>query len=155
PTGMTRSTGTTGRVAVLDGSLSRSGDGGATGATGKTGRTGCGAGGRVTHSVPSGGLSDGTAYNVPRQVDATPPATGVDPDTMTVTERVGSGPGAPMRTTVARGQVDVVNNATDALGAGWTIGGLQPISQPSDGTPHLAMFLADVLPPCYVATTLT
>ena len=41
------------------------------------------------------------------------------------------------RTSLARGEVDVVNGASNALGAGWSIGGLQQIAQPDPSGPAL------------------
>jgi len=83
----------------------------------------------VTYNTP-GGLVEGNAYYVPMQVDATALTTGVYPYTMTVTEHFGSSSSIDV---AAAGYVDVVNNSTGALGAGWSVGGLQKIDQAASG----------------------
>src|SRR5262249_27788759 len=82
----------------------------------------------TTYSVPTGGLTDGATYNIPLQVDATGLATGVYPYSLTATEVFNDGTSA---STVATGEVQIVNASSDALGAGWSIGSLQQISAPN------------------------
>ena len=88
-------------------------------------------GAATTYTIPSGGLTDGTTYNIPLQADASALATGVYPYTMSVTEHFGS----TSITTSNEGNVNVVNSASDALGAGWSVGGLQQLSQVTTGGP--------------------
>ena len=47
---------------------------------------------------------------------------------MTVTENFGSGADETSLATTNEGSVDVVNEASDPLGAGWSVGGLQKLS---------------------------
>ena len=47
---------------------------------------------------------------------------------MTVTENFGSGINVSI-TTTDEGNVNVVNESSDPLGAGWSVGGLQQLSQ--------------------------
>jgi RHS repeat-associated protein len=83
----------------------------------------------VTYNTPSG-LVNGQSYHVPMQVNATALATGSYPYTMTITEHFGSSTSFDI---VGEGIVDVVNNSSGALGAGWTVGGLQTIHQATAG----------------------
>ena len=92
-------------------------------------------GAATTYDIPSGGLSDGTSYTIPLQGDASALATGVDPYTMSVTEDFGTGSDMTEITTSNEGNVNVVNSASDSLGAGWSIGGLQQLSQVTTGGP--------------------
>ena len=87
--------------------------------------------------LPSEGLSDGDTYDIPLQVDASALATGVYPYTMSVTEDFGSGSDMTQITTSNEGYVNVVNSASDPMGAGWSVGGLQQLSQVSSGGPVL------------------
>ncbi len=73
----------------------------------------------------SAGVTDGETYYIPLQVDATSLATGVYPYEMTLTEHFGSGSGSYMLQTIADGNVNVVNETSDPLGAGWSVGGLE------------------------------
>jgi hypothetical protein len=66
-------------------------------------------GAQTYYSIPSGGLADGTTYNIPLQVDASSLATGVYPYTMTVTENFGGAEPAVVVTTGGSGYVNVVN----------------------------------------------
>ena len=91
----------------------------------------------TTYDIPSGGLANGETYNIPLQVNASELATGVYPYTMTVTEDFGTGMGMTAITSSNEGYVNVVNSASDAMGAGWSVGGLQQLSQVSSGGPVL------------------
>ena len=95
------------------------------------------------------GLTDGTTYNIPYQVDASQLPTGAYGYSMTVTENFGSGStvvqpdgssvssGPSSVTSVVTGCLNVVNNISDNYGAGWSIGGLQQLSQKAAGKPVL------------------
>jgi YD repeat-containing protein len=120
-------------------------------------------GAATTYNTPDG-LSDGETYDIPLQVNATSLPTGVYPYTMTVTENFGSsadeasvtslsgsggtsgdggtsgGGGAGCVTSLTstnEGSVNVVNEASDPLGAGWSVGGLQKLSQLATDGPVL------------------
>ena len=95
-----------------------------------------GQGTETTYNTPDG-LTDGETYNIPLQVDASELATGVYPYTMTVTENFGSGDDETSITMTAEGNVNVVNESSDPLGAGWSVGGLQQLAQVSSGGPVL------------------
>jgi hypothetical protein len=56
---------------------------------------------------------------------------------MTVTENFGSGADETSLTTTNEGSVNVVNESTDPLGAGWSVGGLQKLSQLATDGPVL------------------
>ena len=71
-------------------------------------------GSAITYDTP-GGLTDGTTYYVPMQVDASSLPTGVYPYTMLITENFGSGLGRP-RPHDGKGEVNVINAASDAAG---------------------------------------
>jgi YD repeat-containing protein len=90
----------------------------------------------TTYSVGTG-LTDGETYNVPLQVNASALATGVYPYTMTETETFGTGSSAIQMTTENTGYANVVNQSSDPMGAGWSVGGLQTISNASPGGPAL------------------
>ena len=87
-------------------------------------------GSATTYNTPDG-LADGETYNIPLQMNASSLPTGVYTYTMTVTENFGSGGSEVSLTTTAEGSVNVVNESSDPLGAGWSIGGLQQLSQVS------------------------
>jgi hypothetical protein len=82
-------------------------------------------------------LTDGETYDLPLQVNASALATGVYTYTMTVTENFGSGSNEVSMVTTAQGSVNVVNAASDPLGAGWSVGGLQKLSQLATNGPVL------------------
>ncbi len=83
-----------------------------------------------------GGLADGETYNIPLQVDASELPTGVYTYTMTVTENFGTEVITAV-TFVAQGSVNVVDESSDPLGAGWSIGGLEKLSQLATDGPVL------------------
>jgi len=94
-------------------------------------------GGPVTYT-PSN-LKDGTTFRVPLQVDATQLASGAYTYTMVVTANYSGGPSLSQ---TYQGFINVVNGApsggaSDPLGDGWSIGGVQQIYQPSPGGPAL------------------
>jgi RHS repeat-associated protein len=93
-------------------------------------------GASVTFNTPTG-LSDGETYDLPLQVNASALPTGVYTYTMTVTENFGSGTGEISMVTTALGSVNVVNAASDPLGAGWSAAGLQKIAQLATNGPVL------------------
>jgi len=104
---------------------------------------GVGQGSAVTYNTPTG-LIDGTTYNIPLQVNGSALPAGVYPYTMTVSEYfsalyVGGIEWIPATvvTSTAQGSVDVVNSASDLLGAGWSIGGFDAAAQVSSGGPVL------------------
>jgi hypothetical protein len=90
-------------------------------------------GAAATYNTP-GGLQDGTTSNIPLQVNASALATGAYSYTMTVTENFGSGSSETSLTSTDQGYVNVVNAASDPLGAGWSVGGLQHLSPSSRPT---------------------
>jgi RHS repeat-associated protein len=90
----------------------------------------------TTYLTP-GGLADGTTYDIPLQVDASALPTGVYPYTMKVTEHFGAGAHRGAVTTFEQGYVNVVNESSDPMGAGWSVGGLQQVSQVTTGGPVL------------------
>lgn len=92
--------------------------------------------GAATTYTPNG-LTDGETYNIPLQVNASSLATGVYSYTMTVTENFGPGAGVSSITITAQGYANVVNAASDPLGAGWSVGGVQQLSQVNSGGPVL------------------
>ena len=89
----------------------------------------------TTYLTPDG-LANSTTYNIPLQVDGSELPTGSYPYTMTVTEHFGSEDTASI-TTHDSGYVNIVNNSSDAMGAGWSVGGLQAVSQVGDDGPGL------------------
>ena len=94
-------------------------------------------GAAATYSIPAGGLADGQTYNIPLQVDASQLSTGAYPYAMTVTKYYGTGAQQTALAETVTGTVDVVNAAASAYGAGWSVGGLQQVSQASPGGPAL------------------
>ena len=90
----------------------------------------------TTYNTPDG-LTDGETYDIPLQVDATSLPTGVYSYTMTVTENFGSGEDEVSLTSTDVGSVNVVNESSDPLGAGWSVGGLQQLSQLTTDGPVL------------------
>ena len=90
----------------------------------------------TTYNTP-GGLQDGTTYNIPLQVNASSLATGVYSYTMTITENFGSGSSEVSLTSTDMGYVNIVDATSDPLGAGWSVGGLQKVSQLSSNGPVL------------------
>jgi len=86
--------------------------------------------------TPPAGFADTTTYNIPLQIDASALATGVYTYTMTVTENFGTLSPSSV-TMTSEGSVDVVNESNDALGAGWSVGGLQHLSQITANGPVL------------------
>jgi hypothetical protein len=90
----------------------------------------------TSYDLPTGGLADGATYNIPLQVDATPlMGAGANPVGLRLTENFGTGPGMTSITTSNEGFVNFDNAASDAMGAGWSVGGLQHVSQPNPGGP--------------------
>ena len=90
----------------------------------------------TTYNTPDG-LTDGETYYIPLQVNATELPTGVYTYTMTVTENFGSGEDETSITSTDVGSVNVVNESSDPLGAGWSVGGLQQLSQLTTDGPVL------------------
>ena len=90
----------------------------------------------TTYNTPDG-LTDGETYDIPLQVDASELPTGVYTYTMTVTENFGSEDDRRRVTTTDQGSVNVVNESSDPLGAGWSVGGLQQLSQLATDGPVL------------------
>jgi RHS repeat-associated protein len=93
-------------------------------------------GAAVKFNTPTG-LADGQTYNIPVQIDASALPTGVYPYTMKVVEHFGQKHHKIAIASEDKGYVDVVNSSSDALGAGWSVGGLQQISQATPGGPVL------------------
>ena len=88
----------------------------------------------LSHSSGGSSLADGQTYRVPLQLNATQLASGVYPYYMSVTQNYSGGATA---SSTLQGDVDVANAAASPLGAGWSIGGLQQLSQVVAGGPVL------------------
>ena len=82
-------------------------------------------------------LQDGETFNVPLQVNASSLPTGVYPYTITAVEEYGPEFQDVTITSVDQGYVNVVNSASDPLGAGWSVGGLQHVWPSTSGAPVL------------------
>jgi len=89
-------------------------------------------GAATTYNAPDG-LQDGTTYNIPLQVNASSLPTGVYPYTINAEEIWGE----LGISSTDQGYVNVVNEASDPLGAGWSVGGLQHLSQLTTDGPVL------------------
>jgi hypothetical protein len=90
----------------------------------------------TTFNTPSG-LTDGETYDISLQVNASSLPTGVYLYTMTVTKNWGTGLSEISLTGTYQGSVNVVNTASDPLGAGWSVGGLHQLSQLATNGPVL------------------
>jgi len=88
----------------------------------------------LSHSSGGSSLTDGQTFRVPLQVNATQLASGVYPYYMSVTQNYSGGAST---SSSLQGDVDVINAAASPLGAGWSIGGLQQLSQVTAGGPAL------------------
>ncbi|AGA28668.1 FG-GAP-like repeat-containing protein [Singulisphaera acidiphila] len=85
----------------------------------------------VTYYTP-GGLADNTTYTLPLQVDASALPTGVYHYSMVITENFGSSSPSSITSTI-KGDVNIVNAVSSPYGAGWSVGGLQQLSQLTTG----------------------
>ncbi len=81
-------------------------------------------------------LTDGSTFRIPLQIDASLLATGVYTYTMAITENFGTLSPSSI-TTNYEGSINVVNATNTPVGAGWSVGGLQHLSQLTAGGPVL------------------
>ncbi len=86
--------------------------------------------GTPTTYTPPANMADGTTYRIPLGYNGTAIGSGSYPYTITVTETFGTGSSAVTTTSTDQGSINIVNDSTNAVGAGWSIGGLQKKFQP-------------------------
>ena len=109
----------------------------------------------ITYTAPNG--IDGATFNVPFQINASALPTGVYPYTMSVLEQFGTVTPQWVGNNV-QGYVNVVNAASDPLGAGWSVGGLQqrlatghkrtgPCSRPDSRVPSVLIMSTEAAKP--------
>ena len=92
----------------------------------------------VTYITTPNGLDGDQTYAISLPVDATALGTGSFPYRITYTENFSSSPANPVSVTrIDEGFLNVVDRSASALGAGWSINGLQQITQAQPGGPVL------------------